>query len=95
MKNEKINCEDFVELNDKYIIYILGFLWGDGYISNLKNKHKNYNVGLEISSKDFKDISNIFLKIGNWNIYHRKRYLKKTNKYYEMSSITICNKKLL
>lgn len=60
MSNIKIN------INDKYFCYILGLLWGDGYL------HKG-RVGISMISEDLGTLIPIFKKIGNWKINTSKR----------------------
>jgi hypothetical protein len=47
-------------------IYILGFLWGDGYLAKT---HTCYNIRLSNNIRDEESIKNIILKTGNWKIY--------------------------
>lgn len=62
-------------IKDPKTAYLLGFLWGDGYIS----KHPDwdsYIVGCEISESDFKELKEIFFYSHCWNILKRERYGK-------------------
>lgn len=58
-----------IDINDKYFCYILGLLWGDGYLYKGR-------VGISMISEDLEPLINIFSKIGNWKINkcHRKKY---------------------
>lgn len=83
-----IDNEKFMNLDIPEYIYILGFIWADGHISS-----KN-NIELYTSSKDFINIKNILLKSGNWCIYKKDKFLKKTNKTYTSYTFRVCDKKL-
>ena len=50
-KNKKINFK----LTDIKHLYIMGFLWADGYVHSSKNR-----IELSINTSDFDDISNLF-----------------------------------
>lgn len=79
MSNKKYFLNNnFTELNSPEIVYILGYIWADGHIS----KNKNFDIILYTSEKDFENVKNLILKSGNWGIYKRYKYLKKTNKTY-------------
>lgn len=59
------------DLNNPYVCYFLGFLWGDGY---LNNTDKNpYRISIEITSKDFNVLLPIFNSILKFSTYHRIR----------------------
>lgn len=57
---------------DENFAYVLGFLWGDGYIYNAGIGKPNY-ISLEILKEDGEEIKNVMLSILKWNIYYRKR----------------------
>jgi intein/homing endonuclease len=75
-------------LQDETFCYILGLMWADGFVIE-----KKYTAQLTISSKDFKNIDEIFSKSKiKYSISHRERFLKKTGKYYKSSTIYILDK---
>jgi hypothetical protein len=55
---------------DKYSSYLLGLLWGDGY---LNNKSQNYRICIESISSDLKEIEHIFNSTGKWGFRERFR----------------------
>lgn len=67
--------------------YIIGFLWADGYL-------KHNTVSVTLATKDFDNIYKIFSMTNDWKFTHRKKYLKKTNKYYDCSCISLSDKLL-
>jgi intein-encoded DNA endonuclease-like protein len=81
--------EQFLNIKSLDVAYVLGFLWADGYISKVNN-----SISTTINTKDFNDIFRIFEKIGDWKQYNYKRYDKRTDKYYNTSTIHITNKHL-
>lgn len=85
-----INADEFLKLEKPEYIYILGYIWADGYIYNIKNK---YNIEL-YTSKDSVNIKKIIMKTGKWCIKKRIKYLKKTNKFYENYTFTVSDKKI-
>ena len=52
--------------------YILGFLWGDGFLVD-NSKRYSYKVAFEIERSDFEEIIPTFQKYASWNFYFRKR----------------------
>ena len=78
---QKINPEQFWNIIQPEIAYILGYLWADGYIHHgvTSNKSKSnkityfHKINLEIVSEDYISISNVFDSIGEWAIQTRKR----------------------
>lgn len=55
------------DLNNKEHIYLMGFLWADGYLHHTKNR-----LELSIITDDFNDISNLF-DTNCWTTLHRNR----------------------
>lgn len=73
-------------------IYILGFLWADGYLTC-----RNYAIAIQISSDDYQDISDTLNHVGAWGISILKANIKngvtrKSRTTATISSIEICNK---
>jgi intein/homing endonuclease len=61
----------FKKLTDDEI-YLLGFLWADGYLSN-----KNRSLQCEIILDDFLDLEKTFNNVGQWGRYLRSGGFKK------------------
>lgn len=59
-------------------IYILGFLWADGYLTN-KKKDFFYNLACQILFTDYTNIKSIFNKVGCWSEYIREAKTDKKN----------------
>ena len=55
---------------DKYASYLLGLLWGDGYLNNIS---QSYKISIECISSDLNQILNIFNKTGRWTRTIRQR----------------------
>lgn len=53
-------------LNDPKIIYILGFLWGDGYVARQKN---SYSITINNITEDVNDIISLF-DPSDWKTYN-------------------------
>ena len=66
----KVDANNFINCSTKEAAYILGILWADG---NLNNKSQHYKTCIELISKDFDDIKNIFLITGKWGFSTRCR----------------------
>lgn len=64
----KVPYEQFENIVNPKVAYVLGFLWADGYISE-----KNNRIAIEITTKDFLYIEPILQSVGHWNVYHRSR----------------------
>jgi hypothetical protein len=65
-----------VSIDDVYtnptFLYILGYIWGDGYIYSGGVSFRN-SVSLEIQKEDGLDIYGKMMSILSWNISYRKR----------------------
>lgn len=71
---QKINPEQFWNIEKKEIAYFLGYFWADGSIYYKKQKMGEvFSITLEINSEDARDIHNIMLNIGKWAVNFRKR----------------------
>ena len=55
-------------VKDKEFIYLLGFLWADGYISKPNN-----SIEINIKEDDFNVISEPLSRHIEWNIFHKQR----------------------
>ena len=70
---------------NKNMAYVLGYLWGDGYVYDGGIGKKNF-VNLEIIKEDGEEIKNILLSIFDWNIYYRKRNNRKETIKFEINN---------
>lgn len=59
------------------VAYILGFLWADGWLFTATKKRRSMSVNIKIIKEDMDDVSDLFLKFVNWNVY---QYLPKNRK---------------
>lgn len=73
MKKEFIK----IDLDNKYFCYILGLLWGDGYLYKGR-------IGITMISEDLEQLLIIFNSIGNWKINRSVR-----NNYKEQLTLRI------
>lgn len=64
----KVNPEKFMTPQIKEVVYLLGFIWGDGYLN-----HHHYGIWSEFLEEDFTQLKDIFLKTGDWNVNFRTR----------------------
>ncbi len=86
-----INLNLFLDIKIPEIVYLLGFMWGDGYIYSLgKGKINKITICNNLSS-DVDEIKNIFLKTGQWNIYNHKRKNKKDMTEISTNNLPLCN----
>jgi hypothetical protein len=84
----RVNVEKFISMDDALYIYILGYIWADGHLNN------KYSIELYTSKKDFQNINNIIMRIGNCYVRKRNRLLKQTNRYYISYTFGVTDKKL-
>lgn len=85
--DRKVSHKQFINVDDKYSSYILGFIWADGYIGKKE-------IQICINSKDLKDLESVFLKTGNWRIYSKTLIDKRNDKNYNQTRIITKNKLL-
>jgi hypothetical protein len=71
-----------IDISDKYFCYILGLLWGDGYLYKGR-------VGISMISEDLEPLINIFNYIGSWKISRSSR-----KDYKEQITLRVSDKKL-
>lgn len=64
----EVKTENFVNIKDPIYAYILGLLWGDGYI---QYNQKHNGVLFTTTYPDANYFTKIFLSTGPWNIYDR------------------------
>jgi intein/homing endonuclease len=82
---------DFKNLTDEEI-YILGFLWADGYLNGAGIKS---NLQCEITYNDFKTIEDSFDKTGDWSRLYRKASIKNGVKRQKRVCLTISDRALI
>ena len=77
-----------LDLTNKTILYILGFMWADGNL--------NYNtLSTEIKYSDYEQLKNIVDTTElNWKFSNRYRTLKKTGKSYHQGSMYLTDKEI-
>lgn len=85
--NRKVDHKQFINVDNKYTAYILGFIWADGYIGKKE-------IQVLINTKDLDDIKKIFLYTGEWRMYSDSYIDKRTNKEYDRTRIVTKNQLL-
>lgn len=83
-----VNENMFIKNITKESSYLLGFIWGDGYINNTG---RNNQIRIECVSEDIDVLKPILEKTGNWKFYCRLR----TNKKREVTIALTSNKNLV
>lgn len=73
-------------------IYILGFLWADGY---LNGNDKKRNLQCEIIHDDFLDLEKTFDKVGKWGKHTRAASIKNGVSRKARTTLTISDTKLI
>lgn len=68
-----------IDINDKYFCYILGLLWGDGYLYKGR-------VGISMISEDLEKLIYLFNKIGTWRL---NRYKRKNKNWKEQLTLRV------
>lgn len=86
-KQEKIKkiCNE-IRIDSKEKAYVLGFLWGDGYLNCPKKYNCCYAV-LEIQKEDFDNIISYFKCFGEWKITYRNRKETDCNRKIQGSAV--------
>lgn len=74
-------------------IYLLGFLWADGYLNGSPDIKNNLQV--EIIHKDFIDIEPVFDAVGKWGKYIRKASIKRGVKRQKRICVSISSRELV
>lgn len=70
----KINADDFINFKTPFHVYLLGFIWADGYILS---QYKRKEIRVEITSDDMANLKRCFDKTGKWYYTSRKRENRK------------------
>lgn len=81
----RINVSKLTNFDLPESCYILGFLWGDGYIH-----WKNKSIQIEILHKDYDNLKKIFESIGPWTITYRTRKNRQPQARIQFNSIDTC-----
>lgn len=88
IESYKLNARPFLKPITAEVVYLLGFLYADGYIYE-NTKAKSVTIRLEIKKEDYEDIKDIINKTGYWPAYNRKRKGRK-----EQTTIATSNRYL-
>lgn len=75
---------DINNINENFA-YVLGYLWGDGYIHYGGKNGINF-ISMEINKNDGEEIKEIMFKIANWKIYYRIRKNKQPQINFHLSN---------
>jgi hypothetical protein len=70
IKKKRYDNNINIDFENKYFCYILGLLWGDGYISK---DGKDGRVSVTMISEDLDTLVPLFNKIGKWRVNKRVR----------------------
>lgn len=79
-----IDVENLISFNSPEAVYLMGLIWGDGYVSK-----KNNLCSVSLVREDMEEISFIFDKFGNW-----AKRLFKSGEDREQLSISIIDRNL-
>lgn len=85
----KVPFENFKDIKSKFVSYVLGFIWADGFI------RKPYTIQLQVNMKDSENLKLIFNETGYWNYYVTNRFDKRINKKYKSFIIHTSNKNIV
>lgn len=89
----KVDENQFISSFNKESSYLLGFIWGDGYICD---SGTNNQIRIECLSYDMEHIIPIFNKTGEWTINKRVRINEINNKLKkEVTIVSTSNKNLV
>lgn len=65
-----VDHRQFIDVNTSEVAYILGLMWGDGYIDRRKRGNSHTNTAtIALVEDDFRGLIPIFNKIGKWRYY--------------------------
>lgn len=84
-----VNPNQFIKPTTKEAIYLLGFLWADGYIRKHLTKPQKSWISLEIQRSDFEKIEPTLDKTGKWTKFYRNRPNRRPQ-----GAVVVCNKLL-
>lgn len=77
-----VSCDIFKKPNI-YSSYILGLLWGDGYLYECKRYRR---ISIESIESDLSEVQNIFIKTGKWTVNKRIRKNRKPQMSFSTSN---------
>lgn len=66
--NPQVNMKPFYNVTEPSIVYILGFIWADGYVSKKKNR-----IAIAIQNKDGRDLKELFLRYIPFHLHMEKK----------------------
>lgn len=76
-RNQKrLDLSETIKIDTAQKAYIMGFLWGDGYLRLQKNTNNCY-VTLDIICEDYEHIKDSLLSTGDWHTYIHERKNRK------------------
>lgn len=81
-----VNPQHFIDIKTSHHAYLLGFIWGDGYIHK-----KGHKIIINICESDGITLEETILKTGNW---HRNIYYTKIETHQNAMRFSISNKRL-
>ena len=92
MNKNNIKEGFLINTKDKINVYLLGFLWADGWIYE---KRYNHSIAMWLKKDDFCEIETLFRDGGIKTIYEKQKYYKR-KKFGNISrGVCICNKKIV
>lgn len=68
-KHQNYLYKDYLDLKNPKIVYLLGYLWADGYFSG----KRPFTTSIEIMNKDYCDIKDLFILLGKFSFHSRQR----------------------
>lgn len=84
-KNNVFNCS-LDNIDNKYLVYWLGFFWADGYI------RKKSELVIKIVEEDGENLKNIFNNVADWNITYRKQSGRRDQIIFQLTDQSVCCK---
>jgi hypothetical protein len=72
----------FINVNNPEIAYLLGLLWGDGY---LEQGPRNYRISIQGMKTDFEPLKQIFFRNASWRYYLKYLKNRKVQSMYRLS----------
>lgn len=86
LSKSNVDYNHFIENLSPESSYVLGLIWGDGY---LNNKSQHYRISLEMVHEDLCQLNNIFNTTGRWSESRRSRINRKPQLTYMTSNKTL------
>ena len=72
-KGYKVKIEQFLDITSPEVAYFLGYFWADGCVVNDNRKSR---LRMNITENDGNSVKDVFSKLGEWNIYIRKKQME-------------------